>query len=51
MVGEQLLRQLDCLRVQSGAGEFVHGAFHNRRLLGCHRPVMLQLREPRQLGF
>ena len=33
---------LDSLRVQTGAGEFVHGPLHNLHLLYRHRTVALQ---------
>ena len=33
VVGEQLLGGLDRFRVEVGAGEFVHGPFHNRHFL------------------
>ncbi len=48
--GEQLLGGFDCVRVEVGPGEFVHGPFHNLHFLRGDESVALQrgqLRQPR----
>ena len=51
IVGEQLLRSVHIFRVQPGAGEFVHGPFHNLYFLRCHHTGALQRRQPGQHRF
>ena len=51
MVGEQHFGLLHIRGIQFGSGQFVHGPFHNRHLLGGEGAVALQRGQPRQHRF
>jgi hypothetical protein len=51
LVSEQLLRGVNILGVEVGAGEFLHGPFHNLHLLGRHSTFALQRGQARQYWF